>query len=115
LRAICGDLETGYHTNTVMHFMIVIEQVWSRSWRLIWRVFMDDIEGHDFSKVYISSDAIQTPLRDTGEYHQCPAIIPDTSRPPWSEEKYSRIQPVHFQMLLKATAVMEVHSGCYNI
>jgi len=65
--------------------------------------------------MYIGPEATCEPPRHCGSPHQFFSVLPDAPRPPWSFAKYSHTLPEYSQVLLKAPAVMEVHSGCYEI
>jgi len=67
------------------------------------------------STMYIGPGAAHKPPRYSGSLHQCFRVLPDAPRPPWSLAMCSQTVQEHSQVLLKAPAVMEVHSACYEI
>jgi len=59
--------------------------------------------------------AIRKPHRYSGSPRQCFSLHPDPPSPPWSLAKCFQTRQEHSHVLLKAPAVMVVHSGFYEI
>jgi hypothetical protein len=70
---------------------------------------------HSINKMQIGLEATRTSYRHSGRPHRCFQVIRDAPRPPWSDTKCSQTLQEHSQVLLKAPAVLEVNSGCYEI
>jgi len=80
-------------------------------------VHVEGLEGEciSISKTVFGPEAIRKFPRHSGSPCQCFKVLPDTPSPPWSFSQCSQTLQEHSQVLLKAPAVMEVHSGCYKI
>jgi hypothetical protein len=86
-----------------------------------WNTFRDGetrvvvCTGTYISIMLISGEATWNPPRHSGSHHQCFPVLLDASRPSGSFAKCSQTLQEHSQVLLKAPAAMDVHSGRYTI
>ena len=81
------------------------------SWLIAYRPHL----VRNISKMKISREATHNPPRHTGWPDQCFEVYLDAPRPHCSRAMCSQMLQKHSQVLLKAPAVMEVDSGCYEI
>jgi len=66
-------------------------------------------------KTQISLEATYKPSRHSGQSHQGCSVYQDPARHTWSRAMCSQTLEEHSQLLVKAPAVLEVHSECYDI